>query len=133
MEHSLLKVNNDGVQGGRGCLVAVKLISNYWMRPGNFYLVVSGIREIFLVESGILGFGIRNPAQLMGYKHDTCNPESITWNPESPVWNPESKTVLLGFGRCRSRRVLSLLNTLRDLYNSSYHTKAESNNYFLIH
>ena len=61
------------------------------MRPGNFYLVVSGIREIFLVESGILGFGIRNPAQLMGHKHDTCNPESITWNPESPVWNPESK------------------------------------------
>ena len=47
------------------------------MNPGNFYLVVSGIREMFLVESGILGFGIRNPAQLMGHKHDTCNPESV--------------------------------------------------------
>ena len=54
--------------------------SNYWMRrllnPGNF--VVSGIRETFLVKSCILGFGIRNPAQLMGHRHDTWNPESKT-------------------------------------------------------
>ena len=54
--------------------------SNYWMRrllnPGNF--VVSGIRETFLVKSGILGFGIRNPGQLMGHRHDTWNPESKT-------------------------------------------------------
>ena len=36
---------------------------------------------------------------------------------------------------CRSRRVLSAEadNTLRDLHNSSYHTKAEFNNCFIIH
>ena len=33
----------------------------------------------------------------------------------------------------RSRRVLSADDTLRDLHNSSYDTKAEFNNCFIIH
>ena len=60
---------------------------------GNFLLVESGILEvIFLMESGILTFGIRNTAQ--GIRNPL---ESSTWNPESTVWNVESKTVLDSF------------------------------------
>ena len=52
--------------------------------------------KFLLVESGILGFGIRNPT-------NDWNPESkfywqrlesSTWNPESMTWYPESKSVL---------------------------------------
>ena len=62
-----------------------------------FLLVESRILENLLVESGILGFGIRNTAQ--GIR----NPVSIDkdWNPVIGIWNPwcgiqntESKTVL---------------------------------------
>ena len=60
---------------------------------GNFLLVESGILEvIFLMESGILTFGIRNTAQ--GIRNPL---ESSTWNPESTAWNAESKTVLDSF------------------------------------
>ena len=63
----------------------------------------SRIRENFLVESHILGFGIRNTAQGIRNPTDNCNldPSSTDkdWNPppgnpESTKWNPESKTVL---------------------------------------
>ena len=43
--------------------------------------------KFWLVESGILGFGIRNSVQ--GIRNPTND-----WNPESTAWNPESKTVL---------------------------------------
>ena len=61
------------------------------------------IREFLLVESGILGFGIRNTAQGVRNPTNDWNPEfkfhwqkleSSTWNPESTAWNPESKTAL---------------------------------------
>jgi len=56
---------------------------------GKFLLVESGIRKIWFVESGILGFGIRNTAQ--GIRNPT-NP--AIWNQEYTASNPESKTVL---------------------------------------
>ena len=40
----------------------------------------SGIREIFLEESVILSFGIRNPAQGIRDPANFWNPESNTWN-----------------------------------------------------
>lgn len=58
-----------------------------------------------IVESGILGFGIRNPSQ--GIIRDPANdwnpdpsstdknPESTTWNPEFTTWNGVSKTILV--------------------------------------
>ena len=46
---------------------------------GNFCLYESGLREKFVLESGILGFGIRNTAQ--GIRKPTDN------------WNPKSKCV----------------------------------------
>ena len=68
-----------------------------------FLLVESRIWENLLVESGILGFGIRNTAQGIRKPSKDCNPESkfhwqrlesSFWNPESTAWNLESKTVL---------------------------------------
>ena len=50
------------------------------------------LEVIFLMESGILTFGIRNTAQ--GIRNPL---ESSTWNPESTAWNAESKTVLDSF------------------------------------
>lgn len=35
------------------------------MRIRKIFLVESGIREIFLVETEILGFGVRNTAQII--------------------------------------------------------------------
>ena len=61
----------------------------------NFCLLNLESVKFLLVESGILGFGIRNTAQgirnppKMGFQ----NPSS--WNPKSTTWNPESKTVLV--------------------------------------
>ena len=45
--------------------------------------------KFLLVESGILGFGIRNSAQGIRNPSNDSNPESSTWNPESTAWNPE--------------------------------------------
>ena len=68
--------------------------------PENFSC---GIQEIFLVESWILGFGIRNTDQGMRNPPNdwtpesnplTKNPESSTWNSEYTAWNPEYRTVL---------------------------------------
>ena len=59
--------------------------------------------KFLLVESGILGFGIRNTAQVIRNPTNDWSLESkfhlqrlksSTWNPESMAWNPESKTVL---------------------------------------
>ena len=51
--------------------------------------------EIFLVESGILGFEILNTAQ--GIQNPAMiriqNPSSFVKDPESTAMNPESKTV----------------------------------------
>ena len=54
------------------------------------------IREFLLVESGILGFEIRNPTNDWNpeFKFHWKKLESITWNPESTAWTPESKTDL---------------------------------------
>ena len=48
------------------------------------------------MESGILGFGTRNPSKDLNPepKFYWQRPESSTWNPEFTAWNPESKTVL---------------------------------------
>ena len=43
---------------------------------GKFLLVESGIREILPVESGVLGFGIRNIALRIGNPTNDWNPES---------------------------------------------------------
>ena len=59
--------------------------------------------NVLLVESGILGFGIRNTAQSIWNPTENWNPESnftfqrlesSIWNPESTIWNAESKAVL---------------------------------------
>ena len=52
--------------------------------------------NILLVESGILGFGIRTTVQGIQNPTDDWNPESkFHWQRlESSIWNPESKTVL---------------------------------------
>ena len=54
----------------------------------NFCLWNSEYGKCLLVESGIRGFGIRNPS--------TTDKESefSTWTPESTMCNPESKSVL---------------------------------------
>ena len=77
--------------------------SGFW-NPGNFCLWNRESKKILLVESGILGSGIRNTAQRIG--NPTINdgsPESklywqrlgsSTWNPEPTAFFPESKTVL---------------------------------------
>ena len=66
-------------------------------------LLESWIWEILLLESGILGSGIRNTAQGIRNPTNDWNPESkfhwhglesSTWNPQSMAWNPESKAVL---------------------------------------
>ena len=66
--------------------------------------VESGTRKIFLAESEIPGFGIRNTTQGIRIPLTTAmrnpltkNQESSTWFPESTTWNSESKTVLLIF------------------------------------
>ena len=55
------------------------------------------------MESGILGFGIRNITKGIRNPNNDWNPESkfhsqrlesSTWDPESTERNPESKTVL---------------------------------------
>ena len=90
---------------------------NLWFAPckgiripesGKFFLwnpenFSCGIRQIFLVESEILRFGIRNTDQGMRNPPNdwtpeslplTKNPESSAWNSESTAWNPEYRTVL---------------------------------------
>ena len=54
--------------------------------------------EHLMVESGIMGYGIRNTVQGMLNASDDWNLESKGqlrnyWNPESKAWNPDSKTV----------------------------------------
>ena len=62
------------------------------MESGKF--LESGIWEIFLVESGILGFGIWNSPQGMSGSPQRLkvppskNPELCNWNPESRIQNP---------------------------------------------
>ena len=62
---------------------------------GKILLVVSGIWKILLVESGILGFGIRNTAQGIRNPTNDWNPQSKSnWERlEWSTWNPESTGV----------------------------------------
>ena len=46
------------------------------------------------VDSGILGFRIRNSAQGVQNPDDDWHPKSSTWYLELIAWNPESLTVL---------------------------------------
>ena len=55
---------------------------------------IPGSEKLLLVESRILGFGIRNVAQGIRNLTEDWNPESSTRDPESTAWNPESKTAL---------------------------------------
>ena len=59
--------------------------------------------KFFLVESGILGFGMRSTAQRIRNPTKDWSPiqgssredwKKKAWNQESTAWNPESKTVL---------------------------------------
>ena len=45
----------------------------------------SGIREIFLVKSGILGFGIRNTAQRIRNPPSSTDKESVIYGGESRI------------------------------------------------
>ena len=57
----------------------------------------SGIHKLWVVESGIVGFGIQNAAQGIQNPAYDWDPESkfpLTEYPESTALNPESKTVL---------------------------------------
>ena len=61
--------------------------------------VIAESGKILLVDSGILGFGIRNTAHKesgIPLAIGIQNPSSTQkdWNPESMAWNPDSKTVL---------------------------------------
>ena len=63
--------------------------------PGNFCIWNSESCKFLLVESGILGLGIRNTG--VGIRNPSSTEkdlESSKWNPESTAWNPESKSVL---------------------------------------
>ena len=77
--------------------------SGFW-NPEKLCLWNRNPENLFFVESGILGFGIRNKAQgirnplCIGIRNPSCsgfpgNLESKTWNPKSTAWNPESNTV----------------------------------------
>ena len=84
---------------------SLKLQRDFLSSTHSLFALRKGIQilecdKILLVESGILGFGIRNTAR---NPTNDWNPESkfhwqrlkpSTLNPESPAWNPESKTVL---------------------------------------
>ena len=72
---------------------------------GKFLLVESEMEENLHVESGILGFGVRNTAEEFGIPLATgiqnASSANKGWNlvsgirnPESMTWNPESETVL---------------------------------------
>ena len=70
--------------------------------------------KFFIAKSGVLGFGIRNPAQgseilfAIEIRNPSCidkesriqNPESNTWNPESTKQNTGSKNVLDSLRGC---------------------------------
>ena len=62
-----------------------------------FLLVESRIWENLPVESGILGFGIRNPSKDWNpeSKFHWQRPESSTWYPESTACSPESTWIPL--------------------------------------
>ena len=66
-------------------------------KTGKSLPVESGIHKLWVVESGIVGFGIQNAAQGIQNPAYDWDPESkfpLTEYPESTALNPESKTVL---------------------------------------
>ena len=71
--------------------------------PRNFCIWNPESWKFLLLESGILGLGIRNTGVGIRNPTNNSNPESNSteidlessnWNPESTGWNPESKSVL---------------------------------------
>ena len=88
--------------------------------PRNVSLWNPEYKKIFLVESGILGFGFRNTVQGIRYPTKNWNPESklhwqrlesSTWNLESTAWSPESKTVVYSDARDDTSLVVSSSET----------------------
>ena len=82
--------------------------------------------KFLLVESGILGFVIRNSAQGIRNPSNDSNPESSTWNPESQAWNPElfglahmERLALLVFHRIFIERIISIITIHPTHYLSS--------------
>ena len=76
------------------------------LESGTFLLVESGILKICLVESGILGFAIWNPAK-------DCNPESkFHWqrirNPRCGIQNPRLFDISLHRAKWKNGSVNSL-------------------------
>ena len=86
----------------------------------NFSRGIQNPGKILLVESGILGFGIRYKAQGIPNPTRDWNSkskfhwqrlESITWTSESTAYNAESKTIYLEFpymGRSKASRWCSV-------------------------
>ena len=68
---------------------------NRIMESGKFFLVETGIWEIFLVESGLLGFGIWNTPQ--GILIPLRIESSTIKDPDSSTRNPESRIHALEF------------------------------------
>ena len=65
---------------------------------GSIGIVEYQIQQVYFVESGILGFGIRKTAQGIRNPTNDKNPaESSTSSTASKVWNPEFKAVLDSF------------------------------------
>ena len=71
--------------------MSMHAVWNRIMESGKFFLVETGIREIFLVESGLLGFGIWNTPQgiLIPLRIESSTiKESGIQDQESRIQNP---------------------------------------------
>ena len=62
----------------------------------------SGIRTIFAVESGFLGFGIQNTAQRIRNPTKDWNPVTGIRNPRHGIQNPSLSWIPLHEAKCQS-------------------------------
>ena len=83
--------------------------------------------EFLFVESGILGFGIRNTAQGIRNPANDWNPESkfhCLRIFESSIWNPESKTVLVSL---YMRQMFRFVHVVRKKFQNCFPATEYSN------
>ena len=73
-------------------------VSTHVMNPD------SGIRAIFVVESGILGFGIQNTAQRIRNPTKDWNPVAGIRNPRHGIQNPRLSWIPLHEAKCQSNQ-----------------------------
>ena len=64
----------------------------------------SGNREIFAVESGILGFGIQNTAKKIWNPSKDWNPVAGIRNPRHGIQNPRLSWIPLHDAKCQSNQ-----------------------------